>query len=476
MVRPDSHYRRGPSVHSPTSHYLALAVDGFGAGPSSYTTPNRGGPSAFPAGPSTNRAAGSVEAYTFPPLFLDPERALAHEAEFGNPDEHSARWALPALQYEMIAVPEGLIPPAIDSDADVLPSEQHPSFPYGNPFASISAQVNTPFASRPLLDPKLHLNLELAHAAEARTRARNEDPPLDEAFTNFNPAGMAGQGISLSAGSADGGGPSTQDHVLAHHLQLRAATATGPTNPHWPFKRFGPGRIGSATPSGGAGALLRAERERVQLPTREIWADLALESLLPRGKVIPFQHPVANPNGTAAMRSNPIADRAEGDPLAAGLQAPDQVGIAYPGLPTSSRLPGTVPTPGSRPASTLREDYLNSPSSTATPPTGTVEERLSRAMALTGVRDYVDAAGAGAAARHTASLHRGIGGGSSSAGQTPPLPPNPAGVRQAAARMRGVVSRAHRQQQQHLRPGEAEGSAPWPAVVPQPQPQPQPPL
>ncbi|KAE8269762.1 hypothetical protein A4X09_0g2585 [Tilletia walkeri] len=437
MTRPDAHYRRGPSAHSPTSRFLALAADG-GSGSAT---------SSLPAG------AAAGEQYTFPPLFLDPDRTAAHENEFGNPDEHSALWALPALQYEMIAVPEGLIPPAIDNDADVLPSEQHPSFPYGNPFSGVSSQVNTPFASRPLLDPKLHLNLELAHAAESRSRIRNEDPPLDDAFTNIANTGIQGAGLAPTVASADGGGPSAQDHVLAHHLQLRAATAQGPTNPHWPFKRFGPGRLSSASPSGGAGALLRAERERIQSPVREVWADLALEALLPRGKVLPFQHTVASGGGQRHLAAN--ANRAEGDPLHHGLQAPDRVGMPIiPGAPPVVRPPPTFEA-GGRATSTLREDYLDAPghSASSVPPSGSVEERLARAMALTGVRDYVES-------QHGSSAHptgsREI--------------PSSDAVRQAAARMRGVVSRTHRQQHQHLRPNESQGqgTGPWPFVLPQP--------
>ncbi|CAD6888553.1 unnamed protein product [Tilletia controversa] len=438
MARSDAHYRRGPSAHSPTSRFLALAADG---GSTSATL--------------SEAAAG--EPYTFPPLFLDPDRTAAHENEFGNPDEHSVLWALPALQYETIAVPEGLIPPAIDTDADVLPSEQHPSFPYGNPFAGVSSQVNTPFASRPLLDPKLHLNLELAHAAESRSRIRNEDPPLDDAFANLGNTGIQGAGLVPTAASADGGGPSAQDHVLAHHLQLRAATAHGLSNPHWPFRRFGPGRLSSSSPSGGAGALLRAERERIQSPVREVWADLALEALLPRGKVLPFQHTVASGGGQRHLAAS--ANRAEGDPLHHGLQAPDRVGMpVIPGAPPVVRPPPTFEA-GGRATSTLREDYLDPPShsGSSVPPSGTTEERLARAMALTGVRDYVDTqpSSASSSAAPPAEFH-------STTSQD--------AVRQAAARMRGLVSRTHRQQHQHLRPAESQGqgTGPWPFVLPQP--------
>ncbi|KAK0528767.1 hypothetical protein OC842_004447 [Tilletia horrida] len=451
MTRPDAHYRRGPSAHSPASRFLALAADSAGPSSSSAAAPP---------------AAAGGESYTFPPLFLDPDRAAAHENEFGNPEEHSALWALPALHYENIAVPEGLIPPAIDSDADVLPSEQHPSYPYGNPFAGLSSQVNTPFASRPILDPKLHLNLELAHAAESRARIRSEDPALDEAFANLANTGMQGAGIAPSAGSADGGGPSAQDHVLAHHLQLRAATAHGPTTPQWPFKRFGPGRMLSATPSGGSGALLRAERERIQMPVREVWADLALEALLPRGKVLPFQHTVVSGSGQRHLAPN--ANRAEADPLHVGLQAPDRVGVppAVPGVPPGTRPPDHS---GARPASTLREEYFDSSgtSSGSPVPSGSVEERLARAMALTGVGDYVDGQSSSAAAAHRHHQRQ-----AQSSTPDPGAGPSQSSTatRQAAARMRSVVSRTHRQQHQHLRSAESggDGSGPWPFVLPQP--------
>ncbi|KAK0543888.1 hypothetical protein OC846_005766 [Tilletia horrida] len=409
------------------------------------------------------------EAYTFPPLFLDPERAMAHENEFGNPEDHSALWALPALQYEMIAVPEGLIPPAIDNDADVLPSEQHPSYPYGNPYAGLSSQVNTPFASRPLLDPKLHLNLELAHAAEARARARNEDPPIDDVFANMTNTGIQNAGVAPSAAYADGGGPSAQDHALAHHLQLRAATSHGPTNPIWPFKKYGPGRMSSSTPSGGAAALLRAERERVQLPLREVWADLALEALLPRGKVLPFQN--LGPGGALAMPSQQRqphnTNRSEADPLQLGLQAPDRVGAQIPGS-TAVRPPGAHD-PNHRPASSLREDYLevSVPSATVT---GSVEERLARAMALTGVRDYVESQPQQQQQRQQQQQGSSQQQEQRLRHERPREATDSEAARQTAARMRSIVSRIHRQQHQHLRPAESQGqgTGPWPFILPQP--------
>lgn len=168
-----------------------------------------------------------------------------------------------------IAVPEWLIPPAVDEDGEILPSEQHPSRPLGDPYA---LTYTTPYASQPKLSPRLHMHASL-----------------------FSSGPTAAAAAALEA--------SAPLRSLPNHLALRAATTHAPRPPTWPFRQFGPGPRNASFYSSGPAP-----------PLRQVWADLALESLLPRG------------NEKDPIKDQVDADRANLTPEAAAAGIPKSAG------------------------------------------------------------------------------------------------------------------------------------------------------
>lgn len=144
-------------------------------------------------------------------------------------------WDRPTLESlrPMIRIPyeDDLFPIAIAEDGESLPSEIHPSYPYGN-----LHQHPSSYTSRPKLPP----------------RRGNRYQPSDD---------------------ADG---KTNRVIIPPHLAHRARQSVAPNPPTWPFKRFGPG-------PGGPNALERAESNRFWRPYKAVWADLGLEELMPAG-------------------------------------------------------------------------------------------------------------------------------------------------------------------------------------------------
>ncbi|UZJ54048.1 hypothetical protein CBS101457_003368 [Exobasidium rhododendri] len=147
-------------------------------------------------------------------------------------------WERPTLEslcpLIRILYEDDLFPVAVAEDGESLPSEIHPSHPYGN-----LHHHPLPYNSRSKLPPR--------------------------------------RGIRFDATTEISGRNSQADAMdVPTHLATRARQSVSPCTPIWPFKRFGPG-------PGGPNVLERAENNRYWRPYKAVWADLGLEELLPSG-------------------------------------------------------------------------------------------------------------------------------------------------------------------------------------------------
>ena len=150
--------------------------------------------------------------------------------------------------------------------------EQHPSYPLGNPYwiHHTPATLQPAGSSQPKLDPRLAMRLAMhmdTHAPEdALSSVARGSAHAQAALEERDDEGP----LPYSVG-ADG-------HVtLAPHLRLKAQMGASPAPPAWPFPRYGPGP--SARPHA---ALFR--RPAGTEPDESVWADLALEALVPRAR------------------------------------------------------------------------------------------------------------------------------------------------------------------------------------------------
>lgn len=173
------------------------------------------------------------------------------------------------LRDEVIAVPEHLLPSGDDLEQDTLPMEQHPSYPLGNPYLihHTPATLQPTGSSQPKVDPRLSMRF-----------AMHMDTHAPEDALSFVAQGSAHAKAALEERDDEGPLPYSVDangHVtLAPHLRLRAQIGASPAAPAWPFPRYGPGP--SARPHA---ALFRPAGSK---PDESVWADLALEALVPR--------------------------------------------------------------------------------------------------------------------------------------------------------------------------------------------------
>lgn len=230
------------------------------------------------------------------------------------------------LTYDVVVlVPEHMLPPPVDLDSDTLPTEQHPSYPLGDPYHIHHAPhtLQPQGSSQPKLPPRLYAKYAMhshadgtadplsaiasgsasAQAAVERRRQGGEDPEEEEE-------------------------PPASYHIeeggtvrLAPHLQLRAQTSSVPAAPRWPFKWFGPGP--SARPYG---SLLRSSNSANSGACGEtdVWADFALDTLVPQARADAYtlpatcEHPYASPRrGGAGARRPSDMPRALGGNTAA---------------------------------------------------------------------------------------------------------------------------------------------------------------
>lgn len=208
-----------------------------------------------------------------------------------------------SLEDEMIRVPEHLIPVPEDLQNDTLPVEQHPSYPLGNPYWIHHAPhtLQPVGSSQPKLDPRVCSHLSVHSAGNSIKEALSA---VAGGSVHAKSAVEAREDSDAVPYSID---PDGQVH-LAPHLQLRARIGSTIAPPAWPFKRFGPGSHGRSY-----AALFHVPKDLH--PEVSVWADLALEELVPRARpdsytlpaslVHPYTQPVSSSSGRERRRTRP---------------------------------------------------------------------------------------------------------------------------------------------------------------------------
>ncbi|WFD49266.1 hypothetical protein GLX27_003946 [Malassezia furfur] len=260
-----------------------------------------------PAAPY-GRVSTAASKLMFPPLHHADDPRF-HNPILQHPLLESEQLPIPTLDGEVVQVPEHLLPPTEDLDSDTLPIEQHPSYPFGNPFFIHHAPstLQPAGSSQPKLDPRMHSKLAM-HAAHDSAR----EDVLMRVATGSASARAAIEDKKNDAEAdeeAQGGVPSYTLHPdgsahLAPHLQMRAQVVSTPKPPTWPFTRFGPGP--SARPYA---SLFRSASPHEASAEVSIWADFALEQLVPRPRpdsyTLPssLKHPYAHPERRSPRRS-----------------------------------------------------------------------------------------------------------------------------------------------------------------------------
>ncbi|WFD26583.1 hypothetical protein MNAN1_001566 [Malassezia nana] len=219
------------------------------------------------------RAGGqrAMRHLVFPPLHH------AEDPRFHNPilQHPLLATSLPrpaALSDEVVAVPEHLLPSGDDLEQDTLPMEQHPSYPLGNPYYihHTPATLQPAGSSQPKLDPRLSMRF-----------AMHRDTHAPEDALSYVSRGSAHAHAALEERDDEDPLPYTVGAdgrvALAPHLRLSAQIGTSPAAPTWPFFRYGPG------PSARPYAALFRRSSGIE-PDESVWADLALEKLVPRAR------------------------------------------------------------------------------------------------------------------------------------------------------------------------------------------------
>ena len=187
-----------------------------------------------PAAPY-GRVSTAASKLMFPPLHHADDPRF-HNPILQHPLLESEQLPIPTLDGEVVQVPEHLLPPTEDLDSDTLPIEQHPSYPFGNPFFIHHAPstLQPAGSSQPKLDPRMHSKLAM-HAAHDSAR----EDVLMRVATGSASARAAIEDKKNDAEAdeeAQGGVPSYTLHPdgsahLAPHLQMRAQVVSTPKPP-----------------------------------------------------------------------------------------------------------------------------------------------------------------------------------------------------------------------------------------------------
>ncbi|WFD30524.1 Protein-lysine N-methyltransferase efm5 [Malassezia sp. CBS 17886] len=256
---------------------------------------------------------GAGELLMFPPLqYADDPRF--HDPILQHPLLEDQRLPMPSLEHEVVQVPDQFLPLDADLDSDTLPTEQHPSYPYGNPYVvpPMPHTLQPSGSSQPKIPPRVYSQLMMhahgelsqqqtltavARGSASAQAAVETQRPISGDSDNEEPSSFPSSFRRHPSGTVE----------LAPHLKLRAQITTAPAAPSWPFKRFGPGpcaRPGVALFRSGGGAAL---------PETAVWADFALDQLVPGARpdsyTLPsnLQHPytqgpTAREHGAAVLR------------------------------------------------------------------------------------------------------------------------------------------------------------------------------
>ncbi|CBQ74009.1 conserved hypothetical protein [Sporisorium reilianum SRZ2] len=257
------------------------------------------------------------------------------EAEVGGNGAEALAVPRPKISAEFVALNEDLVPASLDMHGDMLPADQHPSYPFGNLFGPLGGMIAADSAivggahaggaaagalGGGLGDAAATLGLDfgggldafihLGHSSHGRRSA------VSNAWNSFiNKAsrsklvGSAGastewnlepHNTTRTRAKDDTARPSPRDTLAAAHkldlspsLLFRTTTSTVLAPPTWPFGRHGPGctsyaallrpssNIFGTSPASQAVAATLGGLPASSSILSEVWSDLALEELVP---------------------------------------------------------------------------------------------------------------------------------------------------------------------------------------------------
>lgn len=311
------------------------------------TTPNDGQPPSFALGSTfyhhpelhalvsghlTDSSANTGTGTTF----LGPRFGGrgADDEDGDDADEHAyADMAVPQprISQEYIALNEDLVPAPLDMHGDMLPAEQHPSYPFGNLFGPLSGMITADSAimggphvlgsaaanqGSGLSSSIAALGLDFGGGLAAFTNvgqpSHGKRGAVSSSWNQYTNKASRSK-IVGSAGAPTEWGPNPDDEPsrsshadrqgeliraarklgLSPNLVFRSCTSAVLAPPTWPFRRYGPGSTSYAAllrPSsniyGAAPASQALAATLGGLPAsakiiREVWSDLALEELVP---------------------------------------------------------------------------------------------------------------------------------------------------------------------------------------------------
>ncbi|GAC93700.1 L-kynurenine/alpha-aminoadipate aminotransferase [Pseudozyma hubeiensis SY62] len=270
----------------------------------------------------------------------------------------------PKITSEFVSLNEDLVPASLDMHGDMLPADQHPSYPFGNLFGPLGGMIAADSAivggtlsanaaanlGAGLGDTAATLGLDFGGGLDGFINlgqsSHGRRSAVSNAWNSFiNKAsrsklvGSAGTYTdwnvdshhhgSTSGAAKDGDAATSQvDTIrsakkldLSPNLLFRTTTSTVLAPPMWPFRRHGPGctsyaallRPGSniygSGPASQAVAATLGGLPASSKILKEVWSDLALEQLVP-----------ANVGETSAVRhlSNAEDDEDEEADAASG--------------------------------------------------------------------------------------------------------------------------------------------------------------
>ncbi|CDW93927.1 hypothetical protein [Sporisorium scitamineum] len=243
----------------------------------------------------------------------------------------------PKITSEFVSLNEDLVPASLDMHGDMLPADQHPSYPFGNLFGPLGGVIAADSAivggargnaasaaggggtlGGGLGDAAATLALDfgggldgfinLGHSSHGRRSA------VSNGWNNFINRASRSKIVGSSANTewnldahhstttskGDNARPSHRDTILSAkkldlspNLLFRTNTSTVLAPPTWPFRRHGPGstsyaallrpssNIFGSSPASQAVAATLGGLPASSTILKEVWSDLALEELLP---------------------------------------------------------------------------------------------------------------------------------------------------------------------------------------------------
>lgn len=249
-----------------------------------------------------------------------------------NATDTSSAVPRPKLTSEFVSLNEDLVPASLDMHGDMLPADQHPSYPFGNLFGPLAGMIAADSAilggahgavasasaslGAGLGDAAATLGFDFGGGLDGFVNlgqsSHGRRSAVNNAWNNFinkasrsklvgSAGALAERNVDANQNSTTPATPSSQAETiraakkldLSPSLLFRTNTSTVLAPPTWPFRRHGPGctsyaallrpssNIFGSSPASQAVAATLGGLPASSKILQEIWSDLALEELVP---------------------------------------------------------------------------------------------------------------------------------------------------------------------------------------------------